>query len=94
MLRKQIPNDGWDGIGCGDSSLGLKDKKDQTYSYSSVPNRRAVRNKRVCRWENSEKTLNVQDRIDVQGEFFSAKSIIVQGGIEKTQYVIEDLLLQ
>ena len=41
----------------------------------------------------------MQDVINVQGENFSAKSIIVQGenkragGIEKTQYVIEDLLL-
>ena len=29
-------------------------------------------------WENSEKTLNVQDRIDMQGGIFSQKSIIVQ----------------
>ena len=46
--------------------------------YSSVPNRRAVRNKRAG-GKILKKTLNVQDRIDVQGENFSAKSIIVQG---------------
>ena len=46
--------------------------------YSSVPNRRAVRNKRAG-GKILKKTLNVQDRIEVQGEKFSAKSIIVQG---------------
>ena len=37
--------------------------------YSSVPNRRAGPNKRA-RGKNSSKTLNVQVRIDVQGELF------------------------
>ena len=37
--------------------------------YSSVPNRRAVRNKRTG-GKILKKTLNVQDRIDVQGENF------------------------
>ena len=46
--------------------------------YSSVPNRRAVRNKRAG-GKILKKILNVQDRIDVQGEIFSAKSINVQG---------------
>ena len=46
------------------SSLNYDDK------YSSVPNRRAVRNKRAG-WKILNKTLNVQDRIEVQGGFFS-----------------------
>ena len=44
----------------------------------SVPNRRAVRNKRAG-GKIHKKTLNVQDRIDVQGGKFPGKSIIVQG---------------
>ena len=42
--------------------------KDVT-NYSSVLNRRAGRNKRADR-KILKKTLNVQDRIDVQGENF------------------------
>ena len=38
--------------------------------YSSVPNRRAVRNKRAG-GKFLKKTLNVQYRIDVQGGIFS-----------------------
>ena len=37
--------------------------------YSSVPNRRAVRNKRAG-GKIHKKTLNVQDTIDVQGKIF------------------------
>jgi hypothetical protein len=37
--------------------------------YSSVPNRRAGQNKRAG-GKILKKTLNVQDRIDVQGENF------------------------
>ena len=40
-----------------------------TFDYSSVPNRRAVRSKRAG-GKILKKTLNVQDRIDVQGENF------------------------
>ena len=56
----------------------LRNVCQNTFRYSSVPNRRAVRNKRAG-GKILKKTLNVQDRIDVQGENFSAKSIIVQG---------------
>ena len=41
-----------------------------SFWYSSVPNRRAVRNKRAG-GKILKKTLNVQDRIDVQGGIFS-----------------------
>ena len=47
--------------------------------YSSVPNRRIGPNKRAG-GKILKKTLNVQDRIDVQGEKISGKSINVQGG--------------
>ena len=40
--------------------------------YSSVPNRRAGRNKRAGR-KILKKKLNVEDRIDVQGENFLKK---------------------
>ena len=43
--------------------------KNNIFTYSSVPNRRAVRNKRAG-GKILKKTLNVQDRIDVQGENF------------------------
>ena len=48
------------------------------YINKSVPNRLAGRNKRAG-GKILKKTLNVQDRIDVQGGKFSGKSIIVQG---------------
>ena len=38
-------------------------------TYSSVPNRRAGPNKRAG-GKILEKKINVQDRIDVQGDFF------------------------
>ena len=43
---------------------------------------RAVRNKHAG-GKILKKAINVQDRIDVQGEIFSAKSIIVQGELKK-----------
>ena len=46
--------------------------------YSSVPNRRAVRNKRAG-GKILKKILNVQDRIDVQGEFFLENQYTCRG---------------
>ena len=43
---------------------------DCSWNYSSVPNRRAVRNKRAG-GKILKKTLNVEDIIDVQGGKFS-----------------------
>ena len=55
-----------------------KGRNKSVWAYSSVPNRRAVRNKRAG-GKILKKTLNVQDRIEVQGGKLSGKSIIVQG---------------
>ena len=59
------------------SPLCLSNRQSKRYqyvvsfaTYSSVPNRRAGRNK-PAGGKILKKTLNVQDRIDVQGGFFS-----------------------
>ena len=48
------------------SIFGFNQKIKVLVMYSSVPNRRAVRNKRAG-GKILKKTLNVQGRIDVQG---------------------------
>ena len=61
-----VPSDPYANTG---TVIYIRTKSSYFATYSSVPNRRAVRNKRAG-GKILKKTLNVQDRIDVQGENF------------------------